>query len=783
MTIEEIQKKIDEERHIKSRYPLRVIFCEDFTEYQNLIIQLTTSCDKTICIGDFCAADDVHPRFRKIERLIEKDPGNQILLLSVGEYLRIAVKRECEVTENAQFEPFWSKQYSVDSNTRVYLPMFLCKELFNRIIGEVNERQKIFLWELDGNKSSDSYRILVYSDRFTNINNMDAVDGLKNWFYEWADKLSDGEATLITSQYKDCEESFGRLSVVVVENPYDYLCKEHLEVSIISEGALNADTWATLYNDLQNFDSIEEAVLNSVNLQQFDSSVIATRWDSLNSLSRSYVWIWYQLNTPTDYVGTIIHKLLPTELDNLGNHIANDILLYVDSKPDWVKERRAIMIGMKNAAPSSQFFGELDKYVPKQVFELLTGTSQEERVYIIKTVCRWLRTGGDISNSYTEIIESVKYVYPELSWYMETPEDIYGSYSNYFAWYKKKKLINRSVDQPIKHPDYEALDSRYSVMKKYQGKDSQSFWIDGMGIEWLSLALTILNKIKGNSFEISTNIVAARIPTETDFNHQWTDVDEKRDRLDKLSHRGMPDDIDYFSCISNQIRIIEELMYEAVSYLDDHENVIITGDHGSSRLAALAFHEKTYTFLPDGATAMAFGRFCKLSSGELPEDILENMELCTFDKDTYIVMKDYNHFKQTGNAAGGNNDENAIAGELHGGLTPEESIVPLIVLQRKNRPVQIKIESIDKLIKTKGGKGKITVIFSRDVHSLDVETPSGVCAEIHTEDSKKWTLYFESITGDELSLQFTVNGRLMREKKKIKVRTPLGSGMKGGLLP
>lgn len=783
MTIEEIQKKIDEERHIKSRYPLRVIFCEDFTEYQNLITQLTTSCDKTICIGDFCATDDVHPRFRKIERLIEKDPGNQILLLSVGEYLRIAVKRECEVTENAQFEPFWSKQYSVDSNTRVYLPMFLCKELFNRIIGEVNERQKIFLWELDGNKSSASYRILVYSDRFTNINNMDAVDGLKNWFYEWADKLSDGEATLITSQYKDCEESFGRLSVVVVENPYDYLCKEHPEVSIISEGALNADTWATLYNDLQNFDSIEEAVLNSVNLQQFDSSVIATRWDSLNSLSRSYVWIWYQLNTPTDYVGTIIHKLLPTELDNLGNHIANDILLYVDSKPDWVKERRAIMIGMKNAAPSSQFFGELDKYVPKQVFELLTGTSQEERVYIIKTVCRWLRTGGDISNSYTEIIESVKYVYPELSWYMETPEDIYGSYSNYFAWYKKKKLINRSVDQPIKHPDYEALDSRYSVMKKYQGKDSQSFWIDGMGIEWLSLALTILNKIKGNSFEISTNIVAARIPTETDFNHQWTDVDEKRDRLDKLSHRGMPDDIDYFSCISNQIRIIEELMYEAVSYLDDHENVIITGDHGSSRLAALAFHEKTYTFLPDGATAMAFGRFCKLSSGELPEDILENMELCTFDKDTYIVMKDYNHFKQTGNAAGGNNDENAIAGELHGGLTPEESIVPLIVLHRKNKPVQIKIESIDKLIKTKGGKGKITVIFSRDVHSLDVETPSGVCAEIHTEDSKKWTLYFESITGDELSLQFTVNGRLMREKKKIKVRTPLGSGMKGGLLP
>ena len=154
-----------------------------------------------------------------------------------------------------------------------------------------------------------------------------------------------------------------------------------------------------------------------------------------------------------------------------------------------------------------------------------------------------------------------------------------------------------------------------------------------------------------------------------------------------------------------------------------------------------------------------------------------------FDKDTYIVMKDYNHFKQTGNAAGGNNDENAIAGELHGGLTPEESIVPLIVLHRKNKPVQIKIESIGKSIKTKGGKGEITVTFSRDVHSLDVETSSGECVEIRTEDPKIWTLYFESITGGELSLQFTVNGRLLSEKKTIKVRTPLGSGMKGGLLP
>lgn len=783
MTIEEIQKKIDEERRIKSRYPLRVIFCEDLVEYRNLITQLTTSCDKILCMGDFCAADDVHPRFRKIERLLEKDQGQQILLLSVGEYLRIAVKRECETLENAQFEPFWSKQYSSDSNTRVYIPLFLCKDLFYRIVGEVNERQKIFIWELDSKNTSALYRLSVYSNRFSNIKNMDAVDGLKKWFYEWSDKLSGGDATLITSQYKDCEESFGRMSVVVVENPYNYLCKDYPELSVISEGALNPDTWAALYSDLQNYNSIEDAVLNSVNLQQFDSSIIAAHWDGLGDLSKNYVWIWYQINTPTDYVGTIIHKLLPAELDNLGNHIANDILPYVDSKPDWLKERRGIMTGMRNTVPSIKFFGELDKYVPKQVFELLTGTSQEERVYIIKTVCRWLRTGGDISDSYEEIINSIKNIYPELAWYMETPEEVYGAYGDYFTWYKKKKIINRPVDQPINYPDFEALSSRYSVMKKYKELDCQAFWIDGMGIEWLSLALAVLGKIKGNSFEVTSNIVVSRIPTETDYNHQWTDLDEKRDRLDKLSHKGMPDDKDYFSCISNQIRIVKELMYEATTYLDEHEYVIITGDHGSSRLAALAFHEKPYTFLPKGATAMAFGRFCKLSSNELPDNLLDNMELCSFDDDTYIVMRDYNHFKQTGNAAGGNTDENAIAGELHGGLTPEELVVPVIVLCRKNKPVQVTIERIGNILKTKGGKGEIMVSFSRNVHNLDVESSSGTCVTASTENLKEWRLCFEGVSEEEICLKFTVNGRLISERKRIKVKTPLGSGMKGGLLP
>jgi hypothetical protein len=45
-------------------------------------------------------------------------------------------------------------------------------------------------------------------------------------------------------------------------------------------------------------------------------------------------------------------------------------------------------------------------------------------------------------------------------------------------------------------------------------------------------------------------------------------------------------------------------------------------------------------------------------------------------------MKTYEHFKQSGNAAGGNTDDNAVAGEVHGGMRPEECLVPVVIVKR-----------------------------------------------------------------------------------------------------
>lgn len=45
----------------------------------------------------------------------------------------------------------------------------------------------------------------------------------------------------------------------------------------------------------------------------------------------------------------------------------------------------------------------------------------------------------------------------------------------------------------------------------------------------------------------------------------------------------------------------------------------------------------------------------------------------------YAVYTNYDHFKQPGFAAGADDDD-PIYGEVHGGATPEELLVPVVVI-------------------------------------------------------------------------------------------------------
>ena len=786
MTIEQVKRRVEEERRISSRYPMRMIFCNNISQYSAIVSWLMTSCDLTLNLGEFCGGYDKHPRFNELAKRIKEEKDQHVLLLSVGEYLRLAIARETSTPEHAQFRDFWCEQYSVDSKMRIFMPVFSANELFNRAVGKINERQQDFLWTLE-DESIETFNLTVYSDKFAStLGESGATIGFQKWLFHWVEKLNPVNTVLVTARYRDCEKSFGRVSVDVVDSPYHFLCEKENMIKTIPQSSASDENWAHLLSDTIQHNSVDEAILSALNLKSFDSASVVHQWDNYANIERWYAWLWYQLHSPADYAGYIIHNLKPTEFHEVASHIANDIIQH-EGNNEWISQRRSIMQGMRNAIPSNEFFDVIDKKIPETALNLLTAQSQEERASIVKTVSRWLRNnsieGSIPANSMNPMISTVRGIYPEFGHYLETPTNIYGIFTDYFDWYKKHKLINRAITFPELSASLDSLDSRYSILAKYDDMSCTAFWVDGMGIEWMSLICAILDEKKRDTFSYESNYAISRIPSETSFNEQWNDNKfkyVKRNRLDKLSHKGMPDDSDYFLCIATQIQTVSEMINEAIDLLDESEIVIITADHGSSRLAALAFHQFPGTYSPLNAIPKSHGRFCELGNEANAEDLLPNVVQKYFNEKHYLVMTDYEHYKQSGNAAGSNSDENPVAGEIHGGMTPEECIVPVIVLRGKSAQKTIDYWfSVEKLTK-RDGKASIEVRFSEPVHSLEIATSDGSCQ--CTQDSEQWLLSFSELKDTSIEMSLTINGKLHPKKTQLLVSTAgIDKGNMGGL--
>lgn len=103
----------------------------------------------------------------------------------------------------------------------------------------------------------------------------------------------------------------------------------------------------------------------------------------------------------------------------------------------------------------------------------------------------------------------------------------------------------------------------------------------------------------------------------------------------------------------------------------------------------------------------------------------------------------YDHFKQSGFAAGAD-DDNAIYGEVHGGATPEEMLVPIIVIDSNfEMPLSATWEKNGVKIMTK--KARLSLTFNKPVQKLQVKV-AGIDAEVSTSDGgKRWSVVVPGI--------------------------------------
>lgn len=771
MTIAEIKEKLSQERGFGSRFPARIIFTESLDAYSLLESQLKGICDITLNVADFCRAPDTVPQFDLIKIKLNEYEGKQVLLLSAGEYLRLCIKRELNV-ERRQFLSFWETQQSEASRTRVIMPMFSCRNIFDRVVGSVDERQQDYVWSLDAAPTVESYTISVYSPKFKEAINPDA-DNLTEWLRNWQTILRrDETCTIVTLQESNVESSYGTINIKPINSPFRYLTDFLTDGDVLVEKWENNDFWSrmvTYASRLYSKATFNQIVILALNIKDFDFISVVARWKTLNEFQKELVWLWYRVYPTSDYYSYACRKA--TTAADIPARIRDEILLVSSRSAQWIDQRMAAMKALNFTSFDDAYFALMDKLpVAETKLQLLTYQTHEEKTYAIKVISGLLRNGAE-PEAVSDMIVSD---YPALAVYMKENTGCDEAVDVYMAWYRKNKLINRYPGEyPVKMT-FDRFDARYKLMHQMKGKDCVSFWIDGFGVEYMPL---FLHELKARGIvPDSAKIATGLLPTETEYNHQWDETDPmtiKWDRLDSCSHKGMPDDKSYYSCVVYQLSMFAEAAKKVEELLEKHDYVVITGDHGSSRFAALAFHDSSVVPVtaPNKSTIRSFGRFCELDEKSVSMLPLPETSKITakIGGGTFLVMNNYQHFSVGGNVAGGNTDEHDVAGETHGGNTTEERLVSVIVVKRKQPLTPLTCKPKSQYVTKRNGHIETTLTFNQPVSTIDVSMGSNkaVCTVV---DDEKWQIALDNVTTDDIVLTVIANGRLL-PKVTLKVKT------------
>ena len=502
------------------------------------------------------------------------------------------------------------------------------------------------------------------------------------------------------------------------------------------------------------------------------------KWATMNNGQKQLAMLWMQLHQQDDYLSYCVRKA--KNENDLVDNIYHDIFSLRLRHPEWEKESQDLMSAL-NLSKDSAFFKALDE-TPDYKLRLcyLTGNTQAERIYLIHMIGEWLRMDAQQALSCSE----VQFAYPELYAYLQHTELFRDSDSErYFDSYKSYKLSNRlpqDEDIYFSNFDINSYPYRYTLLSDSITTDSVILWTDALGAEWLSLLCWTLQKDSNGQIK-SVALAQSCLPTETEYNDQWNKMDtphDKLDKLDKLAHHGVIDDPSYYTCIQEQFAFFSKVVDKIEELFQKYHRVIITGDHGSSRLAARFFHAREGYPAPASSQVCSHGRFCIFNGAKI---IASSNQVIAKDSDgnQYLIFKNYDHFKQSGFAAGGD-DENAQYGELHGGASPEELLVPVIVFDSIHELPLTATWKKDS-IKFSMKKAKPVILFNKPVQNVQASLGSvdGICTPIDTV-GKEWMIVF-SENKAEATKNFKYDPIIIADGKvvhvpSLEIKPALGGG-------
>ena len=402
-----------------------------------------------------------------------------------------------------------------------------------------------------------------------------------------------------------------------------------------------------------------------------------------DNLWSAYVWALRRRLPSESYIVKVLYRDV-TRDNLLWKYIVDSaiaILSDINAKKYAAERAEALKAIVENyESLILEFIGQT-KGLEDALHFLNCGTNAE-RVEIVRRASKEDLSYG-LPKEYGEL-------FPTLADYFSSVFEFEDAETTtYFKEYRRHKISGSITDSFVKRAyDFivpKTYPTRDAVMAELRTQtDVALLVVDAMGAEYMPL-LIALAKRSGMNIESKT-VVTANLPTITIFNPiKWdeTRILPEIKNIDNIVHNGAAKhEVSIFERnFAETLRVFEtEIMNRIADGLNRFARVVVTSDHGASRLAVTAHNEGKNKTLPWDGQADDW-RYSLAPQGTLRPPELEQAYFPETKK-TYWIVRGYNRLPKMGGKLY----------ELHGGATLEERLIPIVVFTRntvKEVPKQI----------------------------------------------------------------------------------------------
>jgi len=743
-----------------ARFATRLILVDTFEEYNVLLNWLRNHCDKVLNLADFCSGDDVFPMLSGVLAtldVMEKDAT--ACIVGVSEFMRLVPEK---------VKSFFSKLFERETakNRRIYLPLFRGRELLSQLLEGYDrviykETPDVLVVKVFSNQLKDIELTAAPFAQRKVQSGVKLLNGVRELFTLWSNQSNVQRSTRfwLKTEFAGIvkEGASSHYTVQVYKSAWDFLDDK---LKLVAEKNLGTEEqWTWLAENVEEDDDFDRLASRLLNRKKYSSEVINHFWkDSVkngNGPKRWLSWLWAKLSEPQ---GSYLRMAL--DMSNDINQFEESVALAIfDANEltfDLIKERKKLLLDLGSPNLPKLFWEKYNKLEkPESKLAVLTDFTDKEK-------CEAVRNVGDllkIKPSDESWIRILEITYPTLFNYL-TGFLLDDEFANkYFNFYRKSRIMDCVSEEHahlLEEWNQEKLwlyDTRHSVLEKVDKQSEEIIWIDALCLEWLGV---IAGSIDTNEYTVECKIVRAELPTVTMRNNEWKDENEfVRYDLDENAHDTQYKFPDNFV---KALDIIEDKVNKKLrEELHNSQVLILTSDHGLSRFAAIS-NDKAPT--PDGYEARRGGRYASLSNTaeKIKTTSLERYPDVIKTEGELIQVR-YRNF--IGSPVHG--------GEIHGGASPEEVLVPVIRIAREALSIKLTVETPEVELDIKG-RGLLVI---RSSHSLSapVLQITNMSLEGHYEGENKWSFLLEGLRDGEYSGSLYDNGRNLGEVKfKVKKR-------------